>query len=66
MSWDYYNKEGVRLKGTSNGYFTLIVIDDLDKNEAAIDFFKEDAESLREIGNAFLQAAKDLSEDGRD
>lgn len=58
MSWDYINKSGVRLKGTSNGYFVLSVEDELTLATATVDI--DAPEFLKELGQAFLKAAEEL------
>lgn len=58
MSFNYFDKGDVRIKGTSNGYVVIQVTDELDQETASVDVASP--EFFRELAIACNKAADDL------
>jgi len=61
MTWQVYKDNHLTITGTSNGYYTITVQDDLE--ESAVCFDVTDASYLQQIGIKFLEAAILLKND---
>ena len=61
MSWQFYKDDHLTITGTSNGYYTITVQDDLE--ESAVCFDVNDASYLQQLGLKFLEAAILLNDD---
>jgi len=64
MSWTYINKHGVRVLGTSNGYYRLEVTDDVEGTSSSVEFLPTEAPIMREIAKQLLIAADHLEIEG--
>jgi hypothetical protein len=58
MGWTYYEDDEIAIRGTSNGYVTLIVADDAEDFLAVVDIYS--ADRLRQLSKAFLDAIEVL------
>jgi hypothetical protein len=60
MSWQIYADDNITITGTSNGYFTVTVRDDLD--DVGICFDVEHPIYFNTLAKAFEQAAQALTD----